>query len=183
MNVQRTVAVAAALCLGGGLSACSARIISPGAASSPGSAPSSPGGSASSPGSPAAHSSPLSIPTFSSGGGSTVVVNGRVKVGGPLGSFPVPPGAKVVENVTSGRTVDLVLDSVTPSRVSHFYGSALPHAGYTVSNNTSAAGSSFAGTSIKFTGHGYKGTIGAVAGLSGQSGITGNVVGVTLTPQ
>jgi hypothetical protein len=182
MNVQRTVAVAAALWLGGGcLTACSARIISPGATSSPGGATGSPGGSASSPGGPAVPSSPPDIPTFSSGSGtSTAVVNGRVKVGGPLGSFPVPPGAKVVENVTSGRTVDLVLDSVTPSRVSRFYGSALPHAGYTVSNNTSAAGSSFAGTSIKFTGHGYKGTIGAVAGLSGT---TGTVVGVTLTPR
>jgi hypothetical protein len=37
-----------------------------------------------------------------------------------------------------------------------------------------------AATVIKFTGHGYEGTIGAAAGLSA---VAGNLVGITLTPQ
>jgi hypothetical protein len=58
-----------------------------------------------------------------------------------------------------------------------FYGSALPTAGYTITENTNATGADINGTAIEFTGHGYKGTIGAVSGSSGT------VVGITLTPQ
>jgi hypothetical protein len=174
MNLRRTAALATALCLGGiGLTACSGGIITPGPTRSPGpsSAPSS------------APAAPLP------GGGATPSVsvsNGKVTVGGSLGSFPIPPGAEVLENVANGHTIDLVLGSVTASRVSSFYASALPRAGYTVTSNTSASGKSFAGVSIKFTGHGYQGTIGAVSGVSipGVSGLGGgDIVGVTLTAQ
>ena|ERR1700733_10967622 len=173
MNLRRTVAVAAALGLTGiGLTACSGGIITPGSTHSPG--PSSPLSS-----SPAA---PLA------GGGATPSVsvsNGRVTVGGSLGSFPIPPGAEVLENVADGRTIDLVLGSVSSSRVSSFYASALPRAGYTVTNDTLASGKVVVGASIKFTGHGYKGTIGAVSGVNvpNVSDLGGDIVGVTLTPQ
>jgi hypothetical protein len=179
MNVQRTATVAAALWLGGVcLTACSGGIITPGATSSPSRPAAASHPPSSPPATPSLHIS--GTPSLNIGGTSSAsVVNGRVKVSGPLGSFPVPPGAGIIENVTTGRTVDLILDSVTPSRVSSFYGSALPHAGYTITSNTSITGS-IAGTSIKFTGHGYKGTIGAASGVAG---ISGTVVGITLTLQ
>jgi hypothetical protein len=180
--VKNSAPLVVALCLSGVaatacVTGCSAKIITPGASASPrpssDSAPPSTGPGSGGPGS-------------GSGGTPGVSVgNTRVTVGGSLGSFPIPAGSQVVENVTSGRTIELVLGSVTPSRVSSFYASALPRAGFAVASNTLATGSSITGVSIEFTGHGYKGTIGALSnlGITGLGGFGKDIVGITLAPQ
>jgi hypothetical protein len=173
-DMRRSAPVVVALCLCvASVTACSAKIITSGAASSP--RPSAASGT----GSPGSGTDSAPPPT----GPGVSVSNTRVTVNAPLGSFPIPPGSTVVENVTTGRTIDLVLGSVTPARVSSFYAAALPRGGFVISSNTLAAGA-VVGASIKFTGHGYKGTIGAVSDVS-ITGITsvGNIVAITLTQQ
>jgi hypothetical protein len=191
MNVCRPAALAVAACLAGlSLTACSGGIVTPGSSSStppPNTSPSNPAASNpdSNPDSGTGASSP---PASTPPAGSPSGPGGTVSVGGGLGSFPVPPGATVVENVSNGTTIDIVLSSVSPQEVSSFYGSALPAAGYTVTQNTQASGAAVTGTAVEFTGHGYKGDIGAVSslgitGLSALGGLAGNVIGITLTPQ
>jgi hypothetical protein len=150
------------------LTACSARITS---ASPPGSSPAT---------SPAAASSPGTA--TSAGSGTTV------HVGGSIGSFPIPSGAKVVESVNYGKQIAIILSSVSPGTVSSFYASALPRAGYTITRDSLATLNNVAGLAIDFAGHGYKGTIGAVSGgLASAAAIFGgdskNMVGITLTEQ
>jgi hypothetical protein len=92
----------------------------------------------------------------------------------------------VVENVTNGTVDDIVLSGVSASEISSFYGSALPQDGYTITDNTNATGADINGTAIEFTGHGYKGDIGAATslGISNISGVLGGeIIGITLTPQ
>lgn len=108
--------------------------------------------------------SPTASPTSS---GSTVSVDG------PLGSFPVPHGAKVVANMACAHhQVSLELDSVTPRQVSDFYTSALPHAGYQITSSFMNPGSSTGtGTSqdlveMQFSGHGYTGIILAASDIN-----------------
>ncbi len=109
-----------------------------------------------------------------------------VSLGGSLGDFPLPPGATLVDNVTVGANHDLIISGVTPVKVSSFYTSALPQAGYTITVNNTPAGH-FTGTAIIFTGHGYRGVIGAatslnMSGTSGLTGRSGNEAGITLAP-
>ena len=84
-----------------------------------------------------------------------------VSVGGSIGSFPVPPGAKVAENIAEGKDIVILFGSVSPAEVSRFYTSVLPRDGYKITDNTLATLNNEAGAAITFTGHGYKGTIGA----------------------
>jgi hypothetical protein len=123
--------------------------------------------------------SPASTPASSrASAGSTASVSG------PTGRFPVPPGAQLIGDGTDNGLYDIVFRSVSPSAVSRFYTTALPRAGYTITSNSSAAGDSFSGTEIWFTGHGYNGQIGALSSfhIPGNS-LGGNTVEITLTPQ
>jgi hypothetical protein len=54
----------------------------------------------------------------------------------PIGSFPVPPGTHLVADQTCNNGVVIKLDSVAPARVSAFYASALPRAGYKITDNS-----------------------------------------------
>ena len=105
-------------------------------------------------------------------------------VNGPIGRFPLPPGAQLIDDGTDNGHYDMVFGSVSPSEASRFYTTALPQAGYTITSNSSAAGGSFTGTGIWFTGHGYNGQIGALSSfdIPGIS-LGGNTVEITLTPQ
>jgi hypothetical protein len=107
-----------------------------------------------------------------------------VSVSGPIGRFPLPPGAQLINDGTDNGHYDIVFGSVSPSEASRFYTTALPRAGYTITSNSSAAGDSFSGTGIWFTGHGYNGQIGALSSFH-ISGISfgANTVEITLTPQ
>jgi hypothetical protein len=105
-------------------------------------------------------------------------------VSGPIGRFPLPPGAQLIEDGTDNGHYDIVFGSVSPSEASRFYTTALPRAGYTIASNSSAAEDSFSGTGTWFTGHGYNGQIGALSSFD-ISGISfgANTVEITLTPQ
>jgi hypothetical protein len=94
----------------------------------------------------------------------------------------------VVENVSYGKQIAIILSSISPAKVSSFYTSALPRAGYKITSNSLATLNNGAGAAIDFTGHGYKGTIGAVSGglaspAADFGGDSKNLVGITLTKQ
>jgi ABC-type phosphate transport system substrate-binding protein len=87
-----------------------------------------------------------------------------IKVTGSVGSFPVPAGAKVTENIAIDQKDTVVaFGSVTPANVSSFYATALPRAGYTISGNSVVNQSGGTVAFIFFSGHGYKGDIGALS--------------------
>jgi hypothetical protein len=95
--------------------------------------------------------------------GTTIAVKGK------LGSFPVPAGAKVVENIAGGQSLVVVFGLITPADVSRFYATALPQAGYTVTTNAALSRGGDKGVYIVFTGHGYKGTVDSLAQFPGYS--------------
>jgi hypothetical protein len=123
------------------------------------------------------------VTTTASPAPSPASAGGTVSVSGPIGRFPLPPGAQLIEDGTDNGHYDIVFGSVSPSEASRFYTTALPRAGYTITSNSSAAEDSFSGTGIWFTGHGYNGQIGALSSFD-ISGISfgANTVEITLTP-
>ena len=118
---------------------------------------------------------------------STPASSGRtVAISGSVGSFPVPAGAKVAENVADGKHIIIFFSSVTPANVSSFYSTALPRAGYTISGNSILNEGGVTEAIIDFSGHGFKGDIGAVSHFSGSGpnlpGLgTKNVTTIALT--
>jgi len=87
-----------------------------------------------------------------------------IKVTGSVGSFPVPAGAKVTENIAiDQKDVVVAFGSITPANVSSFYATALPRAGYTISGNSVVTQDGGTVAFIFFSGHGYKGDIGALS--------------------
>lgn len=175
MNAHRAAAIAAVTCAAVlSVAACTAGITSAG--------PSAPA---------AASSTAASRP---SGSATSGLASTMVSVGGPIGHFPVPAGATVVENASEGNETVILLSSVSPSEVSQFYTAELPRDGFTITSNSMASlsagsdGGIGAGAAIEFSGHGYKGTIGAVANLPTSAPSFGgsngkNFVGITLTRQ
>ena len=128
-----------------------------------------------------------SVTTTASPAPSPAPAGSTVSVRGPLGGFPIPPGAQLIEDSTDSGHYSIVFGSVSPSAASGFYATALPRAGYRIISNSSATGDSrdsFSGTGIWFTGHGYNGQIGALSSfqIPGFS-LGGNTVEITLTPQ
>jgi hypothetical protein len=108
-----------------------------------------------------------------------------ITVSGSLGSFVVPAGAKVAENMVGGQSIVIVFGSVAPADVARFYATALPKAGYSVSTNAMITEGSDSGALIEFSGHGFKGNIDAlnqfpqmsVAGIGNK-----NVTTIIFTP-
>jgi hypothetical protein len=167
----RAAALAAVCVTGLSLAACSGGISTPSAASSsPASSPTT------APSSASATTPPTSGATGTSGAtspGTGSGSSGTVSVGGSLGTFPIPPGAQVVENVDNSDGQDAIeLSGVQPSDLSSFYSTALPQDGYTITSNDVASSGILTGAGIEFTGHGYKGDIGDADGI----------IGITLTP-
>ena len=124
------------------------------------------------------------VTTTASPAPSPAPAGSTVSVSGPIGRFPLPPGAQLINDGTGNGHYDIVFGSVSPSAASRFYTTALPQAGYTITSNSSATGNSFSGAGIWFTGHGYNGQIGALSSFR-TSGISfgANTVEITLTPQ
>jgi hypothetical protein len=111
--------------------------------------------------SPAA-TSPASS-SSASASASPALASRMLKVTGKVGSFPVPAGARVAENVATGQETIVIFDLVTPAKVASFYAQALPRAGYTITTNSVVGQSGNTVAFIQFTGHGFKGTIDALA--------------------
>jgi hypothetical protein len=184
MNACRLMAMAVTTCAAGlSLAACTAGITT---ASPPASRPPATSRTASSPAAAASHS-----------GSASASPAPRVSLDAPIGSFPIPHEAQVMVNMTCGKQLVIELTSVTPPQASDFYLSALPREGYKITGKTQLTetgnGQPGAVVEIDFTGHGYKGTIGAVANLgalsstgpspsSVPSDFAKNFVTITLTP-
>ncbi len=128
-----------------------------------------------------------SVTTTASPAPSSAPAGSTASVSGPLGGFPVPPGAQLIEDSTDSGHYSIVFGSVSPSAAASFYATALPRAGYTIISHSSATGDSqdsFSGTGIWFTGHGYNGQIGALSSFQIPGFTLGaNTVEITLTPQ
>jgi hypothetical protein len=152
MNKYRSAALALATCAAGlAVAACSA-------------------------GTPTASSASTSTDTPSQGVVSTAppstgapIPARMLVVNGKLGSFPVPASAKVVENMAGGQALVVVFGLIAPADVARFYATALPQAGYTVTTNSMLQKGGDSGAYIVFSGHGYRGTVDALAQFPGTS--------------
>jgi hypothetical protein len=97
--------------------------------------------------------------TSASVSASLAVASRMIQVSGEVGSFPVPAGAKVVQNIGSSQETVVIFRMITAAKVSSFYAQALPRAGYTVTANSVITQSGNTVAYIQFTGHGVKGNI------------------------
>ena len=183
MSSYRRAALTLAACVVGlTLAACTAGITS----ASPPKAPTTPASHHTAP--PPTHTAAPS-PNPSS-------TTGMASVPG-LGSFPIPSGAQVAANLACGKGDIIEAGPVTPAAASAFYTSALPKAGYTVTENTLGSvpgtGAPNGIETVIFTGHGYSGLIIAMANLSSAASggpstpamsgsLTHNVLEITLVP-
>jgi hypothetical protein len=137
------------------LTACTAGGTTASSASSPATSPAAPSLSTSA---SAAASSPAPAPS-----GSTV------EVGGLLGYFPVPAGAKVADNVVLDERVIIIFSLITPAKVLAFYNAALPRAGYKISGSEMLSLGGGTGV-IEFSGRGFRGEIAAVTKFTAAPG-------------
>ena len=149
MNKYRSSAAALAACAASlSLAACSAGITTTSTATTSPAAPSR-----------TSASSSASSSASASASASLAVAIRMIQVSGEVGSFPVPAGAKVVQNIGGSQETIVIFKMVTPAKVSSFYAQALPRAGYTVTANSVITQSGNTVTYIQFTGHGVKGNI------------------------
>jgi len=82
----------------------------------------------------------------------------------PDANFPIPPGTTVQAQGQDADEIGIVLVGADPDAIATFYRSALPSAGYKITedNSVGIGGRSIVG--IKFSGHGYSGEMAVVAG-------------------
>ena len=111
-----------------------------------------------------------------------------IKLAGLSVSFPVPTGAKMIENMAmnvDGKQTAIFFTQVSPAKVAGFYTAALPKDGYKVTANSLLSQSGSTVAFIQFAGHGIKGTVDSLAKFSASVGIPGlghkNVTTVTIT--
>ena len=119
---------------------------------------------------------------------SPALASRTIKVSGDVGSFPVPAGAKVAENIASSQETVIIFDKMTPARVSSFYAQALPQDGYTITTNSVVSQSGGTAAIIQFTGHGFTGNIDALSKFTDSSvSIAGlghkNVTTISIMPK
>ena len=193
MNTYRFMAMAVTSCAAGlSLAACSAGITTANPVTSPSRTASRTGPS---PTASRTGSSPTASPSQTTSASAGPV--DTVKVDAPIGSFPIPPGAQVAANMSCGKQVLIELGSVTPAQTSTFYTSALPRAGYKITENTLSSdpntGTPQGMAEFTFTGHGYTGLIIGMANLGAEastgpsmaalpSSIAKNALEISLTP-
>jgi hypothetical protein len=82
----------------------------------------------------------------------------------PDENFPIPPGVTVQAKGENAEGIGIVLVGSTPDQIATFYRSALPAAGYQITedNSVSVGGAQVVG--LHFAGHGYNGELAVVAG-------------------
>ena len=163
MSSYRHAAFTLATCVVCLTAACSAGITS----ASPPKAPTTPASHHTAP--PPTHTAPSSSPSASAG---TASVAG-------LGSFPIPSGAQVATNLACGKGDIIEAGPVTPTATAAFYTSALPRAGYKITENTLGSdpttGAPDGIATVMFTGHRYSGAIIAMADVSSAGSGTASV--------
>lgn len=80
----------------------------------------------------------------------------------PDSDFPIPPGVTVTERSTAD-TVGMLLVGEEPEKVIDFYRSALPAAGYRITEDNSVALGQLQVAGLTFTGHDYEGELTVVS--------------------
>ena len=116
-----------------------------------------------SPAAPGSSSAAASASSSTSASASPALASRTITVAGDVGSFPVPAGANVAENIASSQETVIIFDKINPARVSSFYAQALPHDGYTITTNSVISQSGGTAAIIQFTGHGFAGNIDALS--------------------
>lgn len=160
MNKYRSAALALTACAASlSVAACSTGTPSASSAST-----SSPATSSATPSQSASAAVTSAVPTSG-----PPIASKMITVTGKLGSFPVPAGAKVVENTAGGQAVVVVFGLIAPADVARFYATALPQAGYSVTTNSMLQKGGDTGAYIVFSGHGFKGTVDSLAQFPGTS--------------
>jgi hypothetical protein len=129
-----------------------------------------------------------SASTKASAPASPALASRTIHVGGEVGSFPVPAGAHVAENVASSQETIIIFDKITPAKVSAFYARILRQDGFTVTTNSVVSQSGATAAIIQFTGHGLTGNIDALANFDDSTvSVAGlghtNVTTITFTPK
>jgi ABC-type phosphate transport system substrate-binding protein len=124
----------------------------------------------------------------SSASASPALASRTITVAGDVGSFPVPAGANVAENIASSQETVIIFDKITPARVSSFYAQALPQDGYTITTNSVVSQSGGTAAIIQFTGHGFSGNIDALSTFTDSAvSVAGlghkNVTTITFMPK
>ena len=114
-----------------------------------------------------------------------------------LGAFPLPSGAQVAANLACGKGDIIEAGPVSPAAAAAFYTSALPQAGYTITENALSSdpttGAPDGIATVMFTGHRYSGVIIAMADVSSagsgtpsvpamSGSLTHDVLEITLAP-
>lgn len=80
----------------------------------------------------------------------------------PDSDFPIPPGVTVTERSTAD-TVGILLIGEKPEKVIDFYRSALPTAGYQITEDNSVGLGQLQVAGLTFTGHDYRGELTVVS--------------------
>ena len=129
-----------------------------------------------------------SASTKASAPASPALASRTIHVGGEVGSFPVPAGAHVAENVASSQETIIIFDKITPAKVSAFYARILRQDRFTVTTNSVVSQSGATAAIIQFTGHGFTGNIDALANFDDSTvSVAGlghtNVTTITFTPK
>jgi hypothetical protein len=86
---------------------------------------------------------------------------GELPADWPDENFPVPPGVNVTARQSGGDT-GILLVGRSPEEITSFYRSALPAAGYQITQDASVGGQVQV-VGIEFTGNGYDGKIAVVS--------------------
>ena len=141
-----------------------------------------------SPAAPGSSSASSSASASASASASPALASRTITVAGDVGSFPVPAGANVAENIASSQETVIIFDKITPARVSSFYARALPQDGYTITTNSVVSQSGDTAAIIQFTGHGFSGNIDALSEFTDSAvSVAGlghkNVTTITFMPK
>lgn len=105
-----------------------------------------------------------SAATADAGNANSGAAGGQLPDYWPDDNFPIPPGVTVQAKGQDADEIGIVLADGDPDTIATFYRSALPAAGYKITedNSVGIGGRSIIG--IKFTGHGYHGEMAVVQG-------------------
>ena len=141
-----------------------------------------------SPAAPGSSSAAASASSSTSASASPALASRTITVAGDVGSFPVPAGANVAENIASSQETVIIFDKITPAKVSSFYAQALPQDGYTITTNSVLSQSGGTAAIIQFTGHGFSGNIDALSKFTDSAvSVAGlghkNVTTITFMPK
>jgi hypothetical protein len=91
-------------------------------------------------------------------------VGAQLPANWPDADFPIPPGVTVQTKGETSDEVGIILVGSSPDAIATFYRSALPTAGYKITEDNSVSVGSRQIIGLKFDGNGYHGEMAVVTG-------------------